>query len=90
MPVESGYANYFVTTTMKNFRGRSLLSAYAIEETGSLRSAAISMGLAYTKSAPHNLKMPSRSASTDPRCVGGKSGGWKYTTPQGKGMADKI
>ncbi len=40
----------FVTTTMKNFSGKvPAVSLHAIEETGSLRSAAISMGLAYTK-----------------------------------------
>ena len=63
---------------------------HAIEETGSLRSAAISMGLAYTKAlriiknAEAALGFPLTT-----RCWR-KIRQWKYTHPTGKGMADKI
>ena len=63
---------------------------HAIEETGSLRSAAISMGLAYTK-ALRIIKCRSRSRlSTDHTLCWRKIRRWKYTHSTGKGMADKI
>ena len=64
---------------------------HAIEETGSLRSAAISMGLAYTKAlriiknAEAALGFPLTT-----RCVGGKSGGGSTLTPQGKEWLTKY
>ena len=64
---------------------------HAIEETGSLRSAAISMGLAYTKAlriiknAEAALGFPLTT-----RCVGGKSGGGSTLTPHGKEWLTKY
>lgn len=61
------------------------------KETGSLRSAAISMGLAYTKAlriiknAEAALGFPLTT-----RCVGGKSGGGSTLTPQGKEWLTKY
>ncbi len=58
---------------------------HAIEETGSLRSAALSMGMAYTKAlkilnnAEHSLGFPLTC-----RAAGGKNGGGSLLTPQGK------
>ena len=57
----------------------------AVEETGSLRSAAASMGMAYTKAlkllknAEEALGFP----LTD-RAVGGKDGGGSRVTPEGR------
>ena len=58
---------------------------HGIESTGSLRSAAISMGMAYTKAlkimknAEHALGFPLAT-----RSIGGKSGGGSALTPEGK------
>lgn len=56
-----------------------------IEETGSLRSASISMGLAYTKA----LRMINKAEkelgfSLTKRSTGGRSGGGSTLTPEGK------
>ena len=57
----------------------------AVEETGSLRAAALSMGMAYTKAlkllknAEEALGFP----LTD-RAVGGKDGGGSRVTPEGR------
>ena len=60
---------------------------HAIEETGSLRSAAISMGLAYTKAL--RIIKNAEAALGLPLCWR-KIRRWKYTHSTGKGMADKI
>lgn len=77
---------------MKNFSGKvPAVCCMPIEETGSLRSAAISMGLAYTKAlriiknAEAALGFPLTT-----RCVGGKSGGGSTLTPQGKEWLTKY
>lgn len=64
---------------------------HAIEETGSLRSAAMSMGLAYTKA----LRMIKNAETAlgfplTRRSVGGKSGGGSTLTPQGKEWLTKY
>ena len=57
----------------------------AIEETGSLRGAAMSMGMAYTKAlklienAERALGFPLTT-----RVTGGRSGGGSHITPEGK------
>lgn len=58
---------------------------HAVEETGSLRSAALSMDMAYTKA----LKLLNHAESTlgfplTARTVGGKAGGGSCLTPEGK------
>lgn len=58
---------------------------HAIEETGSLRSAALSMGMAYTKA----LKILKKAESTlgfplTARQAGGKDGGGSHLTFEGK------
>lgn len=58
---------------------------HAIEEHGSLRTAALSMNMAYTKAlkilknAEHSLGFPLTTRTT-----GGKSGGGSQLTPKGK------
>ena len=57
----------------------------AVEETGSLRSAAASMGMAYTKAL--KLLKNAEAALGVPltvRAVGGKDGGGSRLTPEGK------
>lgn len=57
----------------------------AIEETGSLRAAAASMGMAYTKAL--RLMKNAEAAIGCPlsrRTVGGKAGGGSVLTPEGK------
>ena len=56
---------------------------HAIEETGSLRSAAISIRI--IKNAEAALGFPLTT-----RCVGGKSGGGSTLTPQGKEWLTKY
>lgn len=58
---------------------------HAVEESGSLRAAAISMGMAYTKA----LKILSNAEqalgfSLTLRTIGGRSGGGSSITPEGK------
>lgn len=58
---------------------------HLVEETGSLRAAALSMGMAYTKA----LKLLNQAEAAlgfplTARSVGGKSGGGMTLTPQGK------
>ena len=58
---------------------------HAIEETGSLRGAALSMGMAYTKA----LKLIANAERVlgfrlTERAVGGKNGGGSRITPEGK------
>ena len=58
---------------------------HAVEETGSLRSAALSMGMAYTKAL--KLLKQAENALGFPltaRSVGGKDGGGSCLTPEGK------
>ena len=58
---------------------------HAVEETGSLRSAALSMGMAYTKAL--KLLKQAEDALGFPltaRSVGGKDGGGSCLTPEGK------
>ena len=64
---------------------------HAIEKNGSLRSAAISMGLAYTK-ALRIIKNAEAALGflLTTRCVGGKSGGGSTLTPQGKEWLTKY
>lgn len=63
----------------------------ATEEKGSLRSAAISMGMAYTKA----LKLLTNAEKTlgfkfTERVVGGKSGGGSTLTKEGKEWLDRY
>ncbi len=63
----------------------------AIEETGSLRSAAISMGMAYTKA----LKLVENAEKNlgfklTKRITGGKDGGGSHLTPEGKEWITKY
>ena len=58
---------------------------HAVEETGSLRAAAMSMNMAYTKA----LKLLSHAETAlgfplTSRVTGGKSGGGSVLTPEGK------
>lgn len=58
---------------------------HAVEETGSLRSATLSMGMAYTKA----LKLLNHAEAVlgfplTARTVGGKDGGGSELTPEGK------
>ena len=58
---------------------------HAIEETGSLRAAAISMGMAYTKAL--KILVNAEQALGFPltlRTIGGRSGGGSCITPEGK------
>lgn len=77
---------------MKNFLGNvPAVCCMPSKKPGSLRSAAISMGLAYTKAlriiknAEAALGFPLTT-----RCVGGKSGGGSTLTPQGKEWLTKY
>ena len=58
---------------------------HAVEACGSLRSAAISMGMAYTKALRilRNAEAALGFALTT-RCAGGKAGGGSSLTPEGK------
>lgn len=64
---------------------------HAIEETGSLRGAALSMGMAYTKAlflirhAQDNLGFP-----LTEKTIGGKGGGGSRLTPQAKEFLQKY
>lgn len=58
---------------------------HAVEETGSLRAAALSMGMAYTKA----LKLLKHAESAlgfalTQRVSGGRDGGGSHLTPEGK------
>lgn len=58
---------------------------HAVEETGSLRAAAFSMGMAYTKALKLiNTAETSLGYPLTTRSTGGKSGGGTALTPQGK------
>ena len=62
-----------------------------LEKTGSLRSAAMSMGMAYTKA----LKLVENAEKTlgfklTERITGGKDGGGSHLTPQGKEWITKY
>ena len=63
----------------------------AVEETGSLRAAANSMGMAYTK-ALKMLKRAEQAAGCPltTRAVGGKSGGGSQLTSEGKELLAKY
>ena len=58
---------------------------HLIEETGSLRAAALSMGMAYTK-ALHLMKRAEKNLgfSLTARTIGGKGGGGSVLTPKAK------
>lgn len=58
---------------------------HLIEETGSLRAAALSMGMAYTK-ALHLMKRAEKNLgfSLTARTIGGKGGGGSVLTPEAK------
>lgn len=58
---------------------------HLIEETGSLRAAALSMGMAYTK-ALHLMKCAEKNLgfSLTARTIGGKGGGGSVLTPEAK------
>ena len=58
---------------------------HLIEETGSLRAAALSMGMAYTK-ALHLMKRADKNLgfSLTARTIGGKGGGGSVLTPEAK------
>ena len=58
---------------------------HGVEETGSLRQAAISMGMAYTKA--HKIIKHAEEVLGYPlmsRAIGGKDGGGSRLTPEGK------
>lgn len=62
-----------------------------IERTGSLRAAAMEMGMSYTKALKlidHAEKELDFSFTT--RIVGGRSGGGSYLTAEGKAWLDKY
>ena len=62
-----------------------------VEETGSLRSAATAMGMAYSKAI--RLLSHAEQALGYPlttRVIGGKSGGGSQLTPQGKELLEKY
>lgn len=64
---------------------------HGIEETGSLRGAAVSMGMAYTKA----LKLIGNAEKAlgfhlTERVTGGKDGGGSRITPQGKEWLEKY
>ena len=64
---------------------------HGIEETGSLRGAALAMGMAYTKA----LKLIGNAEKAlcfklTERTVGGKDGGGSRITPQGKEWLEKY
>lgn len=63
----------------------------AVEETGSLHQAALSMGMAYSK-AMKILKHAEQSLGypLTERAVGGVSGGGSHLTPQGKEWIEKY
>ena len=63
----------------------------AIEKTGSLRSAAISLGLSYTK-ALRMIKNAEKALgfSLTKRSTGGKNGGGSTITPEGKEWLKKY
>lgn len=58
---------------------------HLIEETGSLRAAALSMGMAYTK-ALHLMKRAEKNLGfpMTARTIGGKGGGGSVLTPEAK------
>ena len=62
-----------------------------VEETGSLRSATTSMGMAYSK-AIHLLSQAEQALGypLTTRSIGGKAGGGSQLTPQGKELLDKY
>jgi molybdate transport system regulatory protein len=64
---------------------------HAIEETGSLRGAAISMGMAYTKALRliANAEKALGFKLTE-RVTGGKDGGGSRITPEGKEWLTKY
>ena len=58
---------------------------HLIEETGSLRAAAISMGMAYTKALPIMKRAEKNLGfSLTARTIGGKGGGGSVLTPEAK------
>lgn len=64
---------------------------HAIEQTGSLRAAAMSMNMAYTKA----LKLMNRAEAAlgyplITRCAGGKAGGGSRLTGEGKEWLDRY
>lgn len=83
---------YFVNDNNEKFFGAGPCQLlHMIEETGSLRSASISMGLAYTKA----LRMINKAEkelgfSLTKRSTGGRSGGGSTLTPEGKEWLKKY
>ena len=64
---------------------------HGVEETGSLRQAAISMGMAYTKA--HKIIKHAEEVLGYPlmsRAIGGKDGGGSYLTPEGKAWLQRY
>lgn len=64
---------------------------HAVEETGSLRAAALSMGMAYTK-AMKLLKTAERTLGfpLTTRTAGGRDGGGSRLTPRGKEWLERY
>lgn len=64
---------------------------HAVEETGSLRAAALSMEMAYTK-ALNIIKQAEKTLGFPLviRTTGGKSGGGSYLTKEGKAWLEKY
>ena len=82
----------FINEEEQKFFGEGPLKLlHAVEKTGSLRSASLSMGMAYTKA----LKLVENAEKTlgfklTERVVGGKSGGGSHLTPEGKEWITKY
>lgn len=57
---------------------------HLIEETGSLRAAAMSMGMAYTKALAITRRAERISVFRSARRIGGKGGGGSVLTPKAK------
>lgn len=64
---------------------------HEVEKQGSLRGAAISMGMAYTKALRiiHNAET-ALGFSLTTRSIGGKTGGGSFLTPEGKEWLKKY
>ena len=64
---------------------------HGVEETGSLRAAAMSMGMAYTKALRllNNAEKAVGFAMTT-RVIGGKDGGGSCLTPEGKELLTRY
>lgn len=82
---------FFDDNGEKFFGDGPVLLLHAVEETGSLRAAAMSMGMAYTK-AFKILKHAETALgfALTSRFVGGKDGGGSQLTPEGKEWLERY